>query len=331
MNKIHIFYIYYSMKLYYNILKGKIQLQERYPMENHLNLYHIFYTVAKCKNISGAAKELFISQPAISKAIAKLEQNLETTLFLRSSRGVTLTDEGELLFHQVENAFLSIKQGEEQIRKMNELGIGKLSIGVSTILCKHILLPYLQGFIKEYPHIQISIHCQPTYQVIESLEQGIVDIGLIGETSRVGKLSFLPACEIEDIFVTTNSYLLNLQKRGTLPKKATTLQYLSVSTLMLLDKGNITRQHVDKYLAAQSIESDQLIEATTMDLLIEFAKINLGIACVIGNFVQKDLADGSLIQLPLRSPIPKRSIGFAYYSGSAANSALQKFLDYLKR
>lgn len=100
---------------------------------------------------------------------------------------------------------------------------------------------------------------------------------------------------------------------------------------MLLDKGNITRQHVDKYLAAQSIESDQLIEATTMDLLIEFAKINLGIACVIGNFVQKDLADGSLIQLPLRSPIPKRSIGFAYYNGSAANSALQKFLDYLKR
>lgn len=299
-------------------------------MENHLNLYHIFYTVARCHNISGAAKELYISQPAISKAIAKLEQNLDTTLFLRSSRGVTLTDEGELLYRQVENAFHAIEQGEEQIKKINELGIGKLSIGVSTILCKHILLPYLRGFIQENPHIQISIHCQPTFQVIDSLEQGVVDIGLIGETSRVGKLEYFPACEIEDIFVTTPSYLLNLQKRGTVPKKATTLQYIAASTLMLLDKGNITRQYVDKYLVAQNIQSDQLIEATTMDLLIEFAKIDLGIACVIGDFVKKDLENGSLMKLPLKNPIPKRSIGFAYLNNNTVGSSLLKFLDYLK-
>lgn len=299
-------------------------------MENHLNLYHIFYTVARCHNISGAAKELYISQPAISKAIARLEQNLDTTLFLRSSRGVTLTDEGELLFKQVENAFHSIEQGEEQIKKINELGIGKLSIGVSTILCKHILLPYLQGFIRENPHIQISIHCQPTFQVIESLEQGIVDIGLIGETSRVGKLAYFPACEIEDIFVTTPSYLMNLQKRGTLPRKATTLQYLAASTLMLLDKGNITRQYVDRYLVEHHIQYDQLIEATTMDLLIEFAKIDLGIACVIGNFVKKDLENGSLMKLPLKNPIPKRSIGFAYFNPQSAGSSLIKFLNYIQ-
>lgn len=299
-------------------------------MENHLNLYHIFYTVARCHNISGAAKELYISQPAISKAIARLEQNLDTTLFLRSSRGVTLTDEGELLFKQVENAFHSIEQGEEQIKKINELGIGKLSIGVSTILCKHILLPYLQGFIRENPHIQISIHCQPTFQVIESLEQGIVDIGLIGETSRVGKLEYFPACEIEDIFVTTPSYLMNLQKRGTLPRKATTLQYLAASTLMLLDKGNITRQYVDRYLVEHHIQYDQLIEATTMDLLIEFAKIDLGIACVIGDFVKKDLENGSLMKLPLKNPIPKRSIGFAYFNPQSAGSSLIKFLNYIQ-
>lgn len=300
-------------------------------MENHLNLYHIFYTVARCRNISGAARELYISQPAISKAIAKLERNLDTTLFLRSSRGVSLTDEGELLYRQVENALHAIQQGEDQIRKINELGIGKLSIGVSTILCKHILLPYLQGFIQENPHIQIAIHCQPTFQVIESLEQGIVDIGLIGETCRAVRTEYFPACEIEDIFVTTPSYLMNLQKRGTLPKKAATPQYIAASTLMLLDKGNITRQYVDKYLAEQNIQSDQLIEATTMDLLIEFAKIDLGIACVIGDFVRKDLEDGSLIKLPLKHPIPKRSIGFAWFSHHTVNSALLKFLDYVQK
>lgn len=298
-------------------------------MENHLNLYHIFYTVARCKNISGAAKELYISQPAISKAIARLEQNLDTRLFLRSSRGVQLTDEGELLYHQVENAFHAIRQGEEQIRKRGELGVGRLSIGVSTILCKYILLPYLQGFIKENPHIQISILCQSTFHILEALEQGTIDIGLIGETTKIGRLPFRPVRKIEDVFITTPSYLSNLKMRGTLPPKPTTQQYLSAATLMLLDKGNVTRQYVDRYLTDQNIASDQLIEATTMDLLIEFAKIDLGIACVIEEFVKKELEDGTLIKLPLRSPIPKRSIGFSYVPGKTLNEALSKFLDYI--
>lgn len=298
-------------------------------MENHLNLYHIFYTVARCKNISGAAKELYISQPAISKAIARLEQNLDTRLFIRSSRGVALTDEGELLYRQVENAFHAIHQGEEQIRRRGELGVGRLSIGVSTILCKYILLPYLQGFIQENPHIQISILCQSTYHILDALEQGAIDIGLIGENSKIGKLPFYPVCKIEDVFVTTPSYLANLKKRGTLPPKPTTQQYLSAATLMLLDKGNVTRQYVDRYLADQNIASGQLIEATTMDLLIEFAKIDLGIACVIEEFVKKELENGTLTKLPLRSPIPKRSIGFSYIPGKTSNEALFKFLDYV--
>lgn len=300
-------------------------------MENHLNLYHIFYTVARCKNISGAAKELYISQPAISKAIARLEQNLDTRLFLRSSRGVQLTDEGELLYHQVESAFHAIKQGEEQIRKRSELGVGRLSIGVSTILCKYVLLPYLQGFIQENPHIQISILCQSTFHIIDALEQGNIDIGLIGETAKIGRLPFRPVRKIEDVFITTPSYLSNLKMRGTLPPKPTTQQYLSAAALMLLDKGNVTRQYVDRYLTDQNIASDQLIEATTMDLLIEFAKIDLGIACVIEEFVKKELEDGTLIKLPLRSPIPKRNIGFSYVPGKNLNEALSKFLVYIDR
>ena len=86
-------------------------------MEQNLNLYHIFVTVARCRNISGAARALYISQPAISKAILRLEQNLNTTLFLRSSRGVKLTEAGEILYRQVENAFAAITQGENQLRE----------------------------------------------------------------------------------------------------------------------------------------------------------------------------------------------------------------------
>lgn len=296
-------------------------------MEQNLNLYHIFVTVARCNNISGAARALYISQPAISKAISRLEQNLNTTLFLRSSRGVKLTEAGEILYRQVESAFLAISQGEQQLKKMQELGIGHLSIGVSSTLCKYVLLPYLRTFTEENPHIQISIACQSTYQTVQEMENGSVDIGLIGENDHMDKLSFYPIQEIEDILVCTGSYLDNLKERGSLSDSPSPHEIIGASTLMLLDKGNITRQYVDKYLAMEGILAEQTLEVTSMDLLIDFARLGLGIACVIRSFVEKELEEGTFISLPLPAAIPKRRIGFAVQKNAPFSPALQKFMD----
>ena len=120
-----------------------------------LNLYYIFYIVAECGNISAAAKKLFISQPAVSKSISKLEEEFPTPLLIRSSKGVKLTETGEILYKQLENAFQAIKQGEEMIRNFAQTGAGSLSIGVSTTLCKYMLMSYLKGFIAENPNIKI--------------------------------------------------------------------------------------------------------------------------------------------------------------------------------
>ena len=120
-------------------------------MEN-LSYYHIFYTAAKTGNISRAAEELFMSQPAVSKAIKNLEQQLNTTLFFRRSRGVSLTREGELLYRHIASAFSSIEKGELQLKRNQELEVGHLHIGVSTTLCKHIMLPLLQCYIQKNRH-----------------------------------------------------------------------------------------------------------------------------------------------------------------------------------
>ena len=114
-------------------------------MNQNLSSYWIFYTVANAGNISKAAKELYISQPAISKSIQKLEDNLGCKLFSRSSRGVILTDEGQLLYGHVKEAFETLNQGEEKLKRSIDLGVGHLQIGVSSTLCKHILLPYLNS------------------------------------------------------------------------------------------------------------------------------------------------------------------------------------------
>ena len=110
-------------------------------MNQNLSSYRIFYTVAAAGNISKAAKALYISQPAISKSIQKLEDGLGCRLFSRSSRGVVLTEEGTLLFEHVRAAFETLTLGEEKLKRSIELGVGHLKIGVSSTLCKYILLP----------------------------------------------------------------------------------------------------------------------------------------------------------------------------------------------
>lgn len=293
-------------------------------MENNLNLYYIFYTVALHKNISGAAKELYISQPAISKAISKLEQSLDVILFHRSSRGVTLTMEGELLFTQVQTAFSAIRHGEEQLKKVNELGISQISIGVSITLCKYVLLPYLQQFVKDNPHIKVTITCHPTMETLRDIDNSVTDIGVVGIPSLPNGLTYIPFREIQDTFVTTDRYLENLKIRVGNDRKA----ILNNATFMMLNKENISRKYVDMYLFSHQITMDNIIEINTMDLLIELAKIDLGIACVIKDFVKDELDDHSLTEVSLGRAIPKRKLGLVYKDDTIMTDAMKKFISY---
>ena len=292
-------------------------------MEQNLSQYKIFYEVAKAGNISKAAKELYISQPAISKAISKLEDSLGLSLFTRSSRGVQLTSEGEILFEHTREAFDALDRGEQELKRIQEFDIGHLRIGVSNTLCKYILLPYLKTFIDQYPHMKVTIESQATAQTLARLEQQKIDLGLVAEPSVRRDLAFIPVMDIQDTFVTTPNYLVNLYLR-----EGQDTSLFETGNIMLLDTSNMTRHHVDEYMAENNIFPHQILEVTTMDLLIEFAKIGLGIACVIKELVQKELDSGMLVEIPLDIPIHRRTIGFAYHPANQA-MALKTFLEFL--
>lgn len=294
-------------------------------MIQSLSCYRIFYTVAKTGNISKAAKELYISQPAISKSIQKLEESMNCELFRRSSRGVSLTEEGELLYSHVKVAFETLALGEDRLRNSIELGVGHLKIGVSSTLCKYMLLPYLKEFIKQYPHINISITCQSTNDTLKLLEENKIDVGLIGKPENLKNIDFYFLAEIKDIFVATKDYLRNLKARGVRENRI-----LQNSTIMLLDKNNMTRQYIDDYLQENHIVVQDSIDISSMDLLIEFAKISVGVACVIREFVKQELADGSLVEIPLGFPIHKREVGFAYKKSMKPSKSLELFVDFYK-
>lgn len=293
-------------------------------MEQNLAQYHIFYAVAKAGNISKAAKELYISQPAISKSISKLEDSLHTTLFVRNSRGVQLTDEGRVLYEHTKNAFDQLNQGESELRRIRDFNMGHIRFGVSNTLCRYIMVSYLKGFIEENPHIKITIESQSTTHTLNMLDQQMIDIGLVAEPHPQRGLTFIPLMDIEDIFVATPSYLENLRLR-----EGADVDVFQSGNIMLLDKNNITRNYIDDYMDLNHIQVNSLLEVTTMDLLIEFARIGLGIGAVIREFVQEDLDAGRLVQLKPGAPIHKRTVGFVYQPHRSSRT-LETFLNFCR-
>lgn len=292
--------------------------------ESNLNRYRLFCAVAECESISRAAEMNYISQPAISKAITKMEESLGTVLFVRNHRGVTLTDEGKILYEQLKAAFDIIKAGEEKLQRINELGIGRLRIGASSVLCKFMLLPHLKGFIEKNPHIKITMECQSSARIHKLLMDGRIDVALMVKPENMTELTFYSFGEIEDIFVSTKSYIENLQLRGE-------SGIFEKANIMLLDGENVSRLHVDRYFKENNIEPEHILEVSGMDMLIEFARIGLGVACVIKQFVRDELDRGELVEIPLSVPINKREVGLAFIKSTKLTSSMEKFMDYIKK
>lgn len=290
-------------------------------MNMDLELYRIFYTVARCKNISQAADMLYISQPAVSKAIKKLENIAGITLFSRNSRGVKLTEEGKILFTYIEKAMNEIFVGEKILNKLKKREKGIIKLGVSTTLCKYFLIPKLKQFISKYPDIQIKIINKTTFDTLKLLNEGEIDFGIISRPFDCSSYNFIKLCDIQDIFVVGKDYpkpyeIKDLEKD------------FQDHTLMLLEQGNITRKYIDKYFEDNNITVKAEIEISSMDFLIEFAKIGLGITVVIRDFIKRELEVGELVEIPINPSIPKRTIGIVTHKKIPLSIAAQTFVDF---
>lgn len=291
-------------------------------MDFNMEWYRVFYWTAKLGSLTKAADKLHITQPAVSHTLKQLESNLGGQLFFRTARGVTLTTEGEVLFHHVEQAFRAIDSGEKKIAEMHNLEYGEISIGASDSLCKHYLLPYLDLFHKQYPNIRVRITNRTTPETIKLLKEGRIDFGIVNLPAADPSVHFRKSSSLQDCLVGGSAY-------ASLANETFELGQLQHYPLLLLEPGGSTRDYLDRYAASYDIRLSPEFELGSLDLLIQFAQRGFGLTFIVREYVAEELASGQLTELPLTPPIPKRYVGIATLKGVPLSAASKSFLDFL--
>jgi len=289
-------------------------------MSINLELYKVFYMVAKAKSISKAAKLLFTSQPAVSQSIKSLEQKLDAQLFYRTPKGVVLTSDGMFLFQHIEQWYGLIKTSEERFAELKNINVGKISIAICSAVCKYHLMSYLEVFHERYPNIKIFIQDKSSKNIVKSLETGETDIGVINLEAANDT-----AFHIAKTFKTQDCFVAGAMFRSRLDKPLPIKELVDNDSIILLEKGGSTRAYIDNYFFSHGIEMEPHIELSSLDLLIEFTKRGFGVSCVAKEHVKNELESGELFEVPVIEKIPKRVMGIVTLKGFPQSKAAQAF------
>lgn len=267
---------------------------------SNLEYFKVFLYVARAGSVTEAAKELSISQPAVSQALRQLERQLGVELVSRVSRGIQLTREGEELYAYVEKGYEQLQLGVDKIRQMVNLEAGEIRIGASDMTLQFYLLPYLEQFHEVYPSIKVTVTNAPTPETLTLLEEGRIDFGIVSTpfAEQTG-MEAIPVRQIEDIFVAGRKFL-------PYKNRMLDLQELEQLPMIFLEKNTSTRSYMDSYLKDWGVEVRPEFELATSDMIVQFALRNLGVGCVVRDFAQPYIDDGRLFELRFNHMIPKR-------------------------
>lgn len=293
-------------------------------MSINLEWYKVFRKVVQNESFSKAARQLFMTQPAVSQVISQLERELDTRLFNRTSKGVSLTDEGSLLFEYVNSALNLIDAGNEKLYELKNLSAGELKIGVGDTISRYYLLPYLEAFHTNYPSIRFKIINGTTVELIAALKSGEADIAVCNFPVEDETLEKRVCFDVQDAFVYGDRF-------KKLFLRPVPLQELTKLPLILLESKSNSRQYVEDFLSEKGVKIYPEFELGSHELLLEFAQINLGIACVVKEFSADYLDSGKLQEVEFLEPIPKRSIGVCYLKGVSLSPSASKFIEILEK
>ena len=289
-------------------------------MDINYELYKVFYYVATTLSFSEASKQLFISQSAVSQAVKALEKKLDQTLFIRSTKRVQLTPEGEILLRHVEPAMNLIKRGESQLIDAASSG-GQIRIVASDTICRYFLVPYLKRFHEEFPNAHIKVTNETSLRCVELLETGQVDLIVPNyPNSNLSNLySLRKIANFHDVFIANNSF-------SELQDRKIALRELLKYPIIMLEKQSTTSEFLHNLFQQRQLDLVPEIELSSNDLLLDLAKIGLGIAFLPDYCIQNK--DDNLFFVELDEELPSRQLAIAHNNHIPVSKVTQEFLNY---
>lgn len=298
-------------------------------MNINFELYRIFYVVATVGNITKASQKLMISQPAVTKQIKALENQLGGELFIRTKRGVILTDNGKEIYNYIKQAMNCFNNAEMQFSNLKRLENGVVRIGVSTALARVFLLKYLDKFHKEYPNVAIQVFTDPSKIMRKMLKDGTLDLLIAKEEiSEDNDLDVIKLGTLHQCFV-ASSYFSELKN------KQISLEELNEYPILLQKKPSTTREFFDKFCKDNNIEITTKLEIASATLLEDFVKIGLGVGLVTKEFAQKDIDDGLIFEVETKPSIPSKDFALITLKNShhsfGANKLIELILKDIKK
>lgn len=278
-----------------------------------MNLYKVFYVVAKNNSFSKAAEELFVTQPSVSYSIKQLEDRLNIKLFKRNHKGIKITPEGKEVLEYVKRSYNDISIGERNLKENRSLKTGKISIGVQSHIGRFFLFPYLEEFHKKYPNIEINISSRNTKELINLLENN--DIDFVLDTSPIdtdyNNLFIEPLMELEHCFVCSKDYSVK--------NKFMKIKDLKQYSLILPVNRSTPRKQLNKLLKDQNIELNPFITIETTEMLIDAVKKNMGIGYVMRNAIEEELKSQDLEEIKVDMQLPKLLLNIVYIKNNLTN------------
>ena len=291
-------------------------------MDINYELYKVFYHVANTLSFSEASKPLFISQSAVSQSIKVLEKKLNQPLFIRSTKRVQLTPEGEILLKHIEPAMNLIRQGENQLLEANTLNGGQLRIGASDTICRYYLVPYLKEFHRRYPNVHIKVTNQTSIACAKLLESGQVDFAItnypnsgLSNTQNVRIIR-----EFKDVFVANDEY-------KELKGKTVSLKDLKQFPILMLDRKSTTSEFLHSMFQRHQLDLVPEIELSSNDLLIDLARIGLGVAFVPDYCIPEN--EHNLFRVQTEEDLPARQLVVASNESLPISQAAKQFMEML--
>ena len=293
----------------------------------NLELYRVFYTVAKCGSLTRAAEELYISQPAVSQAIKQLESQLGTPLFNRLHKGMELSAQGgELIFGDVERALQLLGGVEDKLSELQKSATGTLRIGASDTIFQYCLAEKIVAFQKLYPKVRFELLADVSPKTIEQLKTDRCDVGFLN----------LPIEEDEGIVLTDSIMLLNDvfiagEAFSFLKGKKLSVWELSEYPLLLMEEHTVSRSAVDHYAESLGVKFRPAIEVNSWGFMKQLVENGMGIGCIPREYALNRMSHGTLFELDVEPQMPSRSVGMALPKNANLSYALRAFINLFKR